>query len=114
MIVMNGTINTLSAVVEDFVASLSEERKTELKTVLLSHMMTTSWPWYEEVLSLYLRGPCADALIQDIETHHPGGDFMNGAEQTRGVPIYEAKMILWEAQKAVSNSSSLQNSNSAH
>lgn len=98
---MDNQKSTLAAAVDDFVSSLSNERKIELKAVLLSHVLSPSWPWYDEVLSRYLKGPNKDALIKDIEAHHPGGDFMNGVEQTRGVPIYEAKMILWQAQKAL-------------
>jgi hypothetical protein len=66
MPVYGNAMNRLSVVVEDFVASLSDKRKAELQHVLLSPMMSTSWPWYEEVINRYLKGPDAKALMDDI------------------------------------------------
>jgi hypothetical protein len=98
---MSDPKNTLAAVVDDFVASLSVERASELKNLLLSYQTTDSRPWYKEILSRYLIGPNTEALIKDIETYYPDGEFVNGVEATRGVPIYEAEMILQEAKKVL-------------
>jgi hypothetical protein len=87
--------------VDDFVTSLTADQKYEVRHLLLSHMMTPSWPWYELIMNRYLKGPDARALLDDIEMHYPGAEFYNLAENTQGLPIHEAKMILREAQKAL-------------
>jgi hypothetical protein len=94
-------MNRLSVVVEDFVASLSDERKVELKNILLSPMMSSSWPWYEEVINRYLKGPDTKALMDDIELHYPGSEFGNAVSEYQDIHAYEVGKILWEAQKAV-------------
>ncbi len=96
---MNIQRNTLAAAVDDFVASLSVERKAGLSKVVLNSQFTTSWPWYQEVIDRYLKGPDASALLREIEMHHPGAEFYNLAKNTKGVPIYEASVILKAAQK---------------
>jgi hypothetical protein len=98
---MTNPPTTLAAVVQDFVASLSDERKAALKTVLCLPQLSESWPWYKEVIDRYLTGSNAAAVLADIEVHHPGSWLASLAEQSRGVPVHEAGAILLEAQKAV-------------
>jgi hypothetical protein len=99
---MNIQKNTLIAVVDDFLASLSDERKVELKKVLLNSQLTTSWPWYKEVMSSYLQLPDAKELLDDIELHYPGTEFGNAVSGENPVShAYEAEIILREAQKAL-------------
>lgn len=94
-------MNRLTTVVEDFVASLSNQRKAELRLVLLSPMMSTSWPWYQEVIDRYLKGPDAKLLLDDIEFHHPGCEFGNAVSEYPYMHTYEVGIILREAQKIV-------------
>ena len=98
---MQTPMNCLSVVVEDFVASLSGKRKEELQHLLLSPMMTTSWPWYQEIIDRYLTGPDAKALMDDIELHHPGAEFGNNVSEYPYMHTYEVDKILLEAQKAL-------------
>jgi hypothetical protein len=97
---MNNQKNTLAAVVDDFLVSLSDERKAELKRVILNSQLTTSWPWYKEVISSYLQGPDAKLLLDDIESHYPGTEFGNAVSgENPDMHAYEAEIILREAQK---------------
>jgi hypothetical protein len=98
---MTNSPNTLATVVQDFVTSLSPERKAELKTLLLNSQYSESWPWYKEVIDRYLTGPNAAAVLADMEVHHPGLWLDSLTEQSRGTPVHEAGTILLEAQKAI-------------
>jgi hypothetical protein len=95
-------MNRLSVVVEDFVASLSEERKAELQNNFSSNsMLSTDWPWYKEVIDRYLKGLGAHALMDDIELHHPGAEFGNAISENPRIHLYEAEMILQDAKKVL-------------
>jgi hypothetical protein len=99
---MHIPMNRLSVVVEDFVASLSEKRKAELQNNFFSNaMLSTDWPWYKEVIDRYLKGPDAQALMDDIELHHPGAEFGNAISENPRIHLYEAEMILQDAKKAL-------------
>jgi hypothetical protein len=99
---MHIRMNRLSVVVADFVASLSEERKAELQNNFFSNeMLTTDWQWYKEVIDRYLKGPDAQALMDDIELHHPGADFGNAIRENPRIHLYEADIILQETRKAI-------------
>ena len=99
---MHIPMNRLSVVVEDFVSSLSEKRKAELQNNFFSNaMLSTDWPWYKEVIDRYLKGPDAQALMDDIELHHPGAEFGNAIRENPRIHLYEAEMILQDAKKAL-------------
>ncbi len=94
--------NSLAAVVSDFIASLSEAEKAELRTLILNSQLTTSWPWYKQVMARYLQLPDAKELLDDIESHYPGTEFGNAVSgENPSSHAYEAKIILREAQKAL-------------
>lgn len=99
---MVNSLTTLAAVVQDLVASLSDERKSELKTILRNPLYSESWVWYKEVINRYLKGPNAKALMDDIELHYPGAEFCNAISEHPHMHTYEAELILQEAQKALS------------
>lgn len=82
-------------------ASLSDEKKIELRRIYLNPMTTIDWPWYKEVMDRYLKGPDAKALIDDIELHHPGGEFENAISGYKNMHTYEAEIILEKARKII-------------
>ncbi len=96
---MNTPMNRLSVVAEDFVTSLSDKKKAELRNDFYNIMAASSWPWYKEVIDRYLKGPDAKALIGDIELHHPDGEFMNAIRENPNINAHEAEIILKEAKK---------------
>lgn len=86
-------------VVDDFLSSLSAEKKLELEVLLLNHQIEASWPWYEVVISRYLVTPESFQLIREIEDLFPDESALKLIEATSNAPVFEARMILREAQR---------------
>jgi hypothetical protein len=100
---MSDQSSILDKVVHDFVASLSPSEKLIVGKLIRNSQIAESWVWYKVVLSRYLEGPHAAALVNEIEARHPGGELFNSIEFTKGVPVYEASIILKEAQRVLND-----------
>lgn len=98
---MNAKRRKLVEVVAEFVSSLTPEDSQILSRLVLNHQVEESWPWYVTVLSQYLEGDGSFALIKEIDELFPDESALKLIEATSDDPIFEAKVILREAQKLV-------------
>ncbi|WP_145964121.1 hypothetical protein [Chromobacterium phragmitis] len=96
---MSAEIRTLAGVIAEFVTSLAPEELQALRRLVLNHQIEESWPWYAIVLSQYLDGDGSSELIKEIDELFPDESALNLIESASNDPIFEAKVILREAQK---------------
>ncbi|MBX9268542.1 hypothetical protein [Chromobacterium violaceum] len=98
---MNAERRKLVEVVAEFVTSLTSEDTQVLSRLVLNHQVEESWPWCANVLSKYLEGDGSFALIKEIDELFPDESALKLIEAASDDPIFEAKVILREAQKLV-------------
>lgn len=101
---MSVAVGILARVTAHLVSSLSEEEAQGLKRLVLNHQVKESWPWYASVLSRYLAGPGSQELVEEIDALFPDESVLKLIESNSDYPIFEAKIILREAQKLLQKS----------
>ncbi|MEE9927942.1 hypothetical protein [Microvirgula aerodenitrificans] len=92
----------LNDVINDFITSLSMEKLRELDRLIINYQVEESVPWYENVILRYLKGENSSALIEEIDELFSDESELKFIEANIDKPIFEAKIILREAQKAAS------------
>ncbi|QVN23623.1 hypothetical protein [Burkholderia pyrrocinia] len=90
--------NTLQAVVNDFVGSLSTSDREVVRLLILNHQIRQSLAWYKEVADRYLRGPRAAELINEIERKYPDESMWKSLDSSPETLMFEAGIILRETQ----------------
>ncbi len=96
--------NDLQAVVNEFVESLSANDREVVRQLVLNHQIRKSLIWYKSVADRYLRGPQAAELIGEIDKKYPDESMWKTLDSSSESLIFEAGIILREAQ-AVLNAS---------
>jgi hypothetical protein len=92
-------IKTLNDAVSDLLASLDEAQQTELPSVILNSQFEQTWRWLQMIIERFgLRGDAGE-LIADIDARFPDESALKLIESDSDEPIFEAKIILREAQK---------------
>jgi len=94
-------MNTLQAVVNDFVGSLGSDGRQVVRQLVLNHQVKQSLLWYKEVVVRYLRGPGASRLISEIDQKYPDESIWKDLDSSDEWPLFEAGIILREAQAAL-------------
>jgi hypothetical protein len=102
---MNNDKNKLSLVANDFISTLNRNRSRQLGALILNHQIAETWPWYEEVISRYLQATDATDLIHEIDALFPDESALKFIETSTDLPVFEAKVILREAQNLLRPSS---------
>ena len=92
----------LNDVINDFIASLSVGELRELDKLIINYQVKESVSWYENIISRYLKGENSSALIEEIDELFSDESELKFIEANIDKPIFEAKIILREAQKAAS------------
>lgn len=95
----------LKSAVGDLISSLSTERIRQLESLVINHQITEAWSWYEMVISRYLNGVGAEGLIAEIDMLYPDESALKLIETSTDLPVFEAKVILREAQTLLRSSS---------
>lgn len=90
--------NSLKAVVNDFVESLTANDREVVRLLILNHQIRQSLTWYKEVADRYLRGPQAANLISEIDRKYQGESMWKDLDSSSESLIFEAGIILREAQ----------------
>jgi hypothetical protein len=96
----------LDRVVDDFLEGLSADRKDHLVHLLLNAQIKESWPWFKEVIDLYNLSDVDNGLISEIDEAFADESAFKLIESDSDLPIFEAKIILREAQKRLLNDGS--------
>ncbi|MFZ6643238.1 hypothetical protein ACO0LL_26190 [Undibacterium sp. TC4M20W] len=91
-------------VVDDLISSLNAERVRQLNILILNHQIKESWLWYDEVISRYLQSPDSAELIGEIDALFPDESTLKLIETSTVLPVFEAKVILREAQNLLRSS----------
>lgn len=104
MIMKNGN-RKFSLVVNDFISSLTKDRAQQLEALIINHQIAESWPWYDMVISRYLQLTDSSELIDEIDALFPDESALKFIETSTDLPVFEAKVILREAQNILRSSS---------
>ncbi|MFC5474726.1 hypothetical protein [Paraherbaspirillum soli] len=89
----------MDIVVGDLISSLSEDKTRVLGKLVLNHQIEESRPWYDLVISYYFQNADAADFIREIDELLPNESALKFSETSSEMPVFEAKVILREAQK---------------
>ena len=89
----------------DLIASLPKDRVQQLEALIINHQIAEAWPWYDAVISRYLQSIDSNDLIAEIDALFPDESALKFIETSTDLPVFEAKVILREAQSILRSAS---------
>jgi hypothetical protein len=90
---------TLDDAVTALLASLDEAQRAELVALVRSYRIEPAHTWIREVIAMFGLTDSAEALIADIDRRFPDESALKLIESDSDLPIFEANIILREAQR---------------
>jgi hypothetical protein len=98
-------IKTLDQAVDHLIFGLDAAERDELRSVAIVCRASPGHEWIRRVISVFhLDSVQGQELIFDIDIRCPDQSAMKFIESDRELPIFEAKVIVREAQKKLSAS----------
>lgn len=90
---------TLKDAATALLLGLNDKERVELATLVLNSRIEPARRWMRVVIEMFGLSDSAEALIADIDRRFPDESVLKEIESDGGEPIFEAKMILREAQR---------------
>lgn len=90
---------TLDEAVVALLASLDDVKRADLVDLVLIYRFEPGHSWIQRVIEMFDLANSAQALIADIDKQFPDESALKLIESDSDQPVFEAKIILREAQR---------------